>query len=57
MLLHMYEVFVFLLVHLQFFAYFFSTFMENLFKNHPIFSILYPFFFFWGGGGEMNLIF
>ena len=32
------QVLVFLLVHLQFFVYFFSTFMENPFKNHPIFS-------------------
>ena len=36
MLLYSNQVFIFLLGHLHFFLHFFSTFMENLFKKHPI---------------------
>ena len=37
MLLYLYQIFIFLLGHLHFLLYFFSTFIENLFKKHPIF--------------------
>ena len=36
MLLSLYQIFIFLLDHLHFFLPFFITFMENLFKKHPI---------------------
>ena len=36
MLFHMYQVFSSLLGHLHFSLHFFSTFMEQLFLNHPI---------------------
>ena len=36
MLFHMYQVFSSLLGHLHFSLHFFSTFMEQLFNNHPI---------------------
>ena len=36
MLLYLCQIFIFLLGHLQFFLHFFFTFMENLFKKHPI---------------------
>ena len=36
MLLSFYQIFIFLLGHLQFFSHFSFTFMENLFKKHPI---------------------
>ena len=36
MLLSLYQIFIFLLGHLHFFLHFFFTFMENLFKKHPI---------------------
>jgi len=32
----LYQIFIFLLGHLHFFLHFFFTFMENLFKKHPI---------------------
>ena len=35
-MLYLYQIFNFLQGHLHFFLYFFSTFMENLFKKHPI---------------------
>ena len=41
MLFHMYQVFSSLLGHLHFSLHFFSTFMEQLFNNHPISIILY----------------
>ena len=37
LLLYLYQIFIFLLGHLHFFLHFFFTFMENLFKKHPIF--------------------
>ena len=37
MLLCLYQIFIFLLGHLHFFLHFLFTFMENHFKNHPIF--------------------
>ena len=36
LLLYLYQIFIFLLSHLQFFLHFFFTLMENLFKKHPI---------------------
>ena len=39
LLLCLYQIFIFLLGHLHFFLRFFLTFMENLFKKHPIFWI------------------
>ena len=36
LLLYLYEIFIFLLGHLHFFLHFFLSFMENLFKKHPI---------------------
>ena len=36
MLLSLYQIFIFLLGHHHFFLHFFFTFMENLFKQHPI---------------------
>jgi len=36
MLLSLHQIFIFLLGHLHFFLHFFFTFMENLFKKHPI---------------------
>ena len=36
MLFHMYQVFSSLLGHFHFSLHFFSTFMEQLFLNHPI---------------------
>ena len=39
MLLHMYQVFSSLLGHFHFSLYFFSTFIEQLFNNHPIFRL------------------
>ena len=40
MLLSLYQIFIFLLSHLHFFLHFFFTFMENLFKKHPIPGLL-----------------
>ena len=37
MLLYLYQILMFLLGHLHFFWHYFFTFMENLFKKHPIF--------------------
>ena len=39
MLLSFYQIFIFLLGHLHFFLYFFSTFMENLWRNTLYFTI------------------
>ena len=36
MLLSLYQIFIFLLGHLHSFLHFFFSFMENLFKKHPI---------------------
>ena len=36
MFLYLNQIFIFLLGHLLFFLHFFFTFMENLFKKHPI---------------------
>ena len=47
MLFHMYQVFSSLLGHLHFSLHFFSTFMEQLFNNHPISVINQPSFFFY----------
>ena len=40
MLFYMYQVFNSLLGHLPFSLHFFSTFMEQLFLNHPIFCVI-----------------
>ena len=40
MLLSLYQIFIFLLGHLHFFLHFFFTFMENLFKKHPILALV-----------------
>ena len=44
MFLSLYQIFIFLLGHLHFFLHFFFTFMENLFKKHPISSFYYVIF-------------
>ena len=36
LLLYLYQIFIFLLGHLHFFLHFLFTFVENLFKKHPI---------------------
>ena len=36
MLLYLHQIFIFLLGNLHFFLHFFFSFMENLFKKHPI---------------------
>ena len=38
LLLYLYQIFLFLLSHIHFFLYFFFSFIENLFKKHPIWS-------------------
>ena len=38
-MLYLYQIFIFLLGHLHFFLHFFFSFMENLFKKHPILSV------------------
>ena len=44
-MLCLYKIFIFLLGHLQFFLHFFLTFMENIFKKHPIYQLFMGFFF------------
>ena len=39
-MLYLYQSFIFLLGHLHFFLYFFFTFTENLFKKHPLPSLI-----------------
>ena len=41
MSLYLCQIFIFLLDHLHFILHFFFTFMENLFKKHPLPSLMH----------------
>jgi len=54
MLFHMYQVFSSLLGHLNFSLHFFSTFMEQLFNNHPISCLAFKLLSFLLLDGELD---